>query len=111
MYLDANNLYGWAMSQPLSTGGFKWVKNDKWNDIFTKKDGTGYFVEYDLVYPENLHDSHNDYPLAPEKKLVVQDEWLSPYCKNMKEKFNLTSDKTTKLILTLAGKKNTCTTY
>ena len=37
MYFDANNLYGWAMSQPLSTGGFKWVKNDKWNEILQRK--------------------------------------------------------------------------
>ena len=33
MYLDANNLYGWAMCQPLPTGGFKWLKEDKWDDI------------------------------------------------------------------------------
>ena len=25
MYLDANSLYGWAMSQYLATGGFKWM--------------------------------------------------------------------------------------
>ena len=37
MYLDANNLYGWAMSQPLLTGRFKWLKDDKWDDIFEKK--------------------------------------------------------------------------
>ena len=47
---------------------------------------------------------HNDYPLAPEK-IIVQDEWLSPYCKNIKEKFNLASDKTTKLIPTLTNKE------
>ena len=77
MYLDANKLYGWAMSQPLATGGFKLVKNDKWDDkfnldfsltfFFTRKEGIGYFVECDLEYPENLHGLHNDYPLAPEK--------------------------------------------
>ena len=27
LYLDANNLYGWAMSQKLPADGFKWVKN------------------------------------------------------------------------------------
>ena len=37
MYLDANNLYGWAMSQSLPTGRFKWLKEDKWDDIFKKK--------------------------------------------------------------------------
>ena len=41
MYLDANNLYGWAMSQPLPTGRFKCVKEDKWDDIFKNKEGIG----------------------------------------------------------------------
>ena len=103
MYLDANNLYGWAMSQPLPTGKFKRLKSDKWNNIFKKKQGIGYFVECDLEYPENLHDLRNDYPLAP-KNLMVQDEWLSPYCKHLKEKFDLQSYKTTKLIPTLFNK-------
>ena len=104
MYLDANNLYGWAMRQPLPTGGFKWLNKDKWNNIFKNKQGIGYFIECDLEYPEHLHDNHNDYPLVPEK-LMVQDEWLSPYCTKIKEKFNLASDKTTKLILTLNNKE------
>ena len=52
---------------------------------FTKKEGIGYFVEYDLDYPENLYDLQNDYPLAPEK-IVVQDEWLSSFCKKIKKK-------------------------
>ena len=51
MYLDANNLYGWAMSQPLPTGRFKWLKEDKWDDIFKNKERIGYFIEYDLEYP------------------------------------------------------------
>ena len=62
MYLDANNLYGWAMSQPLPTGRFKWLKEDKWVVIFKKKKGIGYFIECDLEYPKELHDLHNDYP-------------------------------------------------
>ena len=39
MYLEANNLYGCGMSQPLSTGVFKWLKEDKWDDIFKNKEG------------------------------------------------------------------------
>ena len=71
MYLNANNLYGWAMSQPLTTGRFKRLKEDKWDDIFKNKEGIGYFIECDLEYPKELHDLHNDYPLASEK-LIVQ---------------------------------------
>ena len=104
MYLDVNNLYGCAMSQPLPTGGFKWLKEDKGDDILKNKEGIAYFIECDLEYPKKLYDLHNDYPLAPEK-LIVQDDWLSPFCKNLKEKFDLASHKTTKLIPTLFNKK------
>ena len=92
------------MSQPLPTGIFKWLKQDKWDDIFKNKEGIGYFIECDLEYPKELHYLHNDYPLASEK-LIVQDDWLSPFCIKMKEKFGLASDKTTKLIHTLFNKE------
>ena len=67
IYLDANNLYGWSMSQPLPIVEFKWLPKDKWDEVSTVKKGIGYFIECDLAYPENLHDYHNDYPLSPEK--------------------------------------------
>ena len=61
-YLDANNLYGWAMSKNLPTHGFKWMSNDELNDWRT----TPSILEVDLEYPKELHDLHNDYCLAPE---------------------------------------------
>ncbi|GIY36505.1 hypothetical protein CEXT_572921, partial [Caerostris extrusa] len=68
MYLDANNLYGWAMSQYLPHGGFKWVNNIK-NILKCPDDSKkGYILEVDLEYPKELHDYHTDLPLAPEKK-------------------------------------------
>ena len=73
MYLDASNLYGWAMSQLLPTDGFKWLKEDKWDDIFKNKERIGYSIECDLEYPKELHYLLNDYPRAPEK-LIVQDD-------------------------------------
>ena len=70
MYYDANNLYGWAMSQPLPYSGFKWV------DKPPTEPGKGCILEVDLEYPAELHVSHNDYPLAPErlkvKKMVIR---------------------------------------
>ena len=103
MYFDANNLYGWGMSQPLPTGNFKWVNPEHFEEEF-EKGKRNYIIECDLTYPEKLHESHADYPLAPEK-LVISDEWLSPYCMKVKEKFNLGSDKTTKLVPTLFNKE------
>ena len=79
MYLDANNLYGWAMVQHLPTDSFKWSSANI-EDILKHplEDQTGYICEVDLEYPDELHEKHNDYPLAPEK-LEVQSEWLSEY--------------------------------
>ena len=75
-YLDANNLYGWAMSQNLPTHGFKWMKDitlenvneilDKTNHSMSNTGKKGYIFEVDLEYPQHLWDKHNDYPLAPE---------------------------------------------
>jgi len=62
-YFDANNLYGYAMSQPLPTGGFKWMTKAqlrRWEKIPC-------VLEVDLEYPKELHDLHNDYPLAPQE--------------------------------------------
>ena len=79
-YLDANNLYGWAMSQNLPTHGFKWMKNitkekvmdilDKANHSMSNRGRKGYIFEVDLEYPKKLWETHNDYPLAPEKMIV-----------------------------------------
>ena len=65
-YWDANNLYGSAMSKPLPVQNFKWMTEDqfeKWRDYPC-------FLEVDLEYPDDLHDLHNDYPLAPERMKI-----------------------------------------
>ena len=70
-YLDANNLYGWAMSQPLPTGGFCWVdvKPDKISKL-AKRKSKGYLLEVDVRYPKELHDSHNDLPFMCERMKI-----------------------------------------
>ena len=76
MYLEKNNLYGWEMSQYLPYGGCEWL-NQKEIDKFDvnsigENSYIGYILEVDLEYLDELHDLHNDYPLAPEKlKLVI----------------------------------------
>ena len=82
LYLDANNLYGWAMSQPLPTGSFRWVDDEaalaKTIADHPADSPEGYILEVDLEYPEELHETHNAYPLAPER-MVVRKEWMSEY--------------------------------
>ena len=85
LYLDAHNLYGWAMSLPLPVGGFKWM-NEKglknWRE-FSDQKGRGCILEVDLEYPKKLYDLHNEYPLAPERIVVNKVEKLIP---NLNEK-------------------------
>jgi hypothetical protein len=85
-YLDANNLYGWAMSQLLPIGGFRFLSDDEIAQIdfanVSDDSDIGYVVECDLEYPAELHELHNDYPLAPEH-LTVTEDMLSPFCKSM----------------------------
>ena len=73
-YLDANNLYGWAMMKPLPVGDFKWMEErelEHWENFPC-------ILEVDLDYPKDLHDLHNDYPLAPERLKIGGVEKLIP---------------------------------
>ena len=75
-YLDANNLYGWAISQKLPVKDFKWVKKKKklseFNEDFIKKfdedSNTGYFLEIDIDCPKTLFDDHKNLPFLPKRK-------------------------------------------
>lgn len=67
MYFDINNLYGFAMAQPLPYKDFRWVDdvtNFNFMDIALDSP-TGYILEVDLEYPQNLHDVHSDLPFCP----------------------------------------------
>ncbi|KAK3721647.1 hypothetical protein QZH41_003669 [Actinostola sp. cb2023] len=77
-YLDANNLYGWAMSEPLPTHGFKWMSASKlrcWEKYSC-------ILEVDLEYPEELHALHDEYPLAPEHLVLSKVGKLVPTTRN-----------------------------
>ncbi|XP_050513693.1 uncharacterized protein LOC126889430 [Diabrotica virgifera virgifera] len=98
MYFDVNNLYGWAMGEPLPYGGFEWM-DAKDIDVMSVPDDSpvGYMLQVDLDYPRQLHDLHSDFPFAAEhrkalgsnhtklmttlynKKEYIQSAWLRPY--------------------------------
>ena len=91
MYLDANNLYGWAMSQKLPVHSFKKMSNEELENIFNNQivqvwEKTPCILEVDLEYPEELHDLHNDYPLCPER--VECDRGVKKLIPNLRDKNN-----------------------
>ena len=93
-YLDANNLYGSAMSRKLPVNGFKWLDNDVINGEFIKNynenDNKGYIIEADVKYPKRLHELHSDLPFLSEQMEVNK-------CK--------------KLVCNLFNKKKICSTH
>lgn len=91
VYLDANNLYGYSMMQPLPLENFEWCEREFTVEEITNLPddaSTGYIFEVDLEYPQHLHDKHSDYPLCAENRNV-------PGTKNE-----------SKLLLTLFDKQN-----
>ena len=89
-YLDANNLYGWAMSKKLPVNGFKWTDSDEINEEFIKNyienDNKGYILEVDVRYPKRLHELHSNLPFLSERMKI---------------------EKCNKLVCNLLNKKNT----
>ena len=85
-YLDANNLYGWAMSQALPVGNFQWLDED---EIYTYTKYPEWIrsctLEVGLEYPDELHDLHSDYPLAPENVMVNGTKKLIPHLGSRKK--------------------------
>ena len=72
-------------------------------NLINKKSNTGYFLEVDLDYPDELHELHNDYPFAPEK-LAVSNDMLSAYCKKIADKYDIKVGDVKKLIPNLGNK-------
>ena len=110
MDFDANNLYGWAMSQPLPTHSFQWVTDQYelsrlFNDIksIPSDSSTGYILEVDLYIPPHLHDYLNDYVPAPDH-IEVTNEMLSQYSIDAMIKMNLHRGKSIKLTPNLYNK-------
>lgn len=107
MYYDANNLYGWAMSQYLPLRDFCWltpqeVENLEIDKVADNSD-VGYILEVDLKYCEHLHEDHSEYPLAPEQMKIL-DNMLSPYSLELKKLLGLGGTPTRKLTPNLYDK-------
>ena len=73
-YLDANNLYGWAMSKKLPVNRFKWIETagpvinkDFIIKNYDENNDKGYIFEVDVKYPKRLHELHSDLPFLPER--------------------------------------------
>ena len=85
MYLDANNLHGWTMSQKIPVGCFKWVKDlSQFKEDFIKNynedSDKGHFLEVDIEYSKKLFNSHKDLPFLPKKlKLKTTRSFFVPY--------------------------------
>ena len=72
-YLDANNLYGWAMPQKLPANGFEWVKklsrfNEDFITEYDESSNTGYLFEIDVEYTKTLSNSHKNLPFLLERE-------------------------------------------
>ena len=89
-YLDANNLYGWAMSQKLPVNCFKWVKNTskidkKFIKNYDEDSDKGYIFEVDIKYPRRLHDLHSYLPFLPKKMKIGKCKKLVCNLRNKKK--------------------------
>ena len=95
------------MSEYLLYGRFKWLKNENGFDVnsVSEKSPTGYFLEVDLEYPDELHELHSDYSLAPEKHAVSSD-LLSKYCNKIAGKYEIKVGDVKKLIPNSGNKTN-----
>ena len=80
-YLDANNLYGWAMSQKIPVNNFKWVEdtseiNEEFVKNYDENSNKGYILEVDVKYPKKLYDLHSDLPFLPRRMKIDKCEKL-----------------------------------
>ena len=88
-YLDANNLYGWAMSQKLPVNGFKCINDvseidEKLLKNYDENSHKGYILEADVKYPRKLHDLHGDLPISSKRIKIDKCEKLVPNLRSKK---------------------------
>ena len=104
LYVDANNVYGHSMSQPVPFDELKFDNNVKLEDILNTPDDSniGFFIEVDLTYPNILKEKTKNFPFAPVNKKINPDKF-SDYMKEIKPD---TYMQTKKMICDWSDKKN-----
>ena len=108
LYTDCCNLYGYAMSQPLPYSNFRWLIDNEIENLdvinYDADKDEGMILEVDLHYPQQLHDSHADYPLAPEELTITRD-MLSTHTQDFLTTHDLKYHKQTRLAPNLCDKE------
>ena len=104
LYIDANNLYGHSMSEPLPFDEIKFDKNVDLEDILNIPDDSdiGYFIEVNMTYPNNTKEKTKKFPFAPVNKKINSDNF-NDYMKEIKPDTYIQNKK---LICDWSDKKN-----
>ena len=88
LYIDANNLYGFAQKLMLPYGDYKWVSRSRIHSFdwlrMTPYQSKGYCIDVDLEFPDDCHEKLDDFPFAPHHE-DINFEMLSPYSKKVQE--------------------------
>ena len=114
-YLDANNLYGYAMCKKWPLSAYKWANVEDFDsDLIKNYDDNsdkGYLLEVDVEYPKELHSAHRDLPFLPEKRHKLHKEFKHKVTKEVEKAhkkvyktFNITPEPENKLIATIQDK-------
>ena len=105
IHLDENNLYSYALSKFLLTGGFKWIDPKKINSKkYTSNSSEGCALEVDLEYPKESRELHNDYPSATDK-IEIKEKVLSRYQLKIAAFYNISIGNINKLVPNLFDKE------
>ena len=104
LYIDANNLYGHSMSEPLPYDEINFDNNVNLEDILNTPDDSdiGYFAEVNIKYPDNIKEKTKNFPFANVNKKINPNKF-SDYMKEIKPD---TYNQTKKLICDWSDKKN-----
>ena len=98
IYLDANNLYGYALPNFCPTSGFRWIDPKEFDlNKYTSNSSKGCVLQVDLEYSNKLRELHNDFPSAPDK-IEITGEMLFDYQLRIVDPYNIPMGNVKKLM-------------